>query len=108
MTVYKFEKTDTVEVTSDGIRYKVSNSWGGTFVMLDLEPGTYKSDAKVSLCTQKVGEYWSRNQYYSEKLGEAYACETGGQPFSISENAKLGFSLPQGEGVARTSIVRIL
>lgn len=108
MTVYKFEKTDTVEVTSDGIRYKVSNSWGGTFVMLDLEPGTYKTDVSVAICTEKVSEYWGHNPYYSEKLGEAYTCETGGQPFSISENAKLGFSLPQGKGVARTSIVRIL
>ena len=108
MTVYKNTESDFVEVSENGIKYKVHNDWGGTFVMLDLEPGTYKTDAMVAICTQRVSEYWNHNIYYSGKLGEAYTCETGGRPFSISENAKLGFSLPQGEGVARTSIVRIL
>lgn len=108
MTVFTRESTDFVEVKPDGVSYKVSDSWGGNFIMLDVEPGVYSSDRPVLICTQQING-WKRNEYYSEKLGvDTYAGNNGSETFSITENAKLGFSLPQGEGVIRPSIVRVL
>lgn len=109
MTVFTGKSTDFVEVMPDVVRYKVADDWGANFVMFDVEPGAYKSDRPVLICTQQI-RYAKRNGYYSEKLGvDTYAGPAPSlMPFSITENAKLGFSLPQGEGEIHPRIVRIL
>lgn len=109
MTVFTGKSTDFVEVMPDVVRYKAADDWGANFVMFDVVPGAYKSDRPVLICTQQIG-YARRNRYYSEKLGiDTYAGPTPSSiPFSITENAKLGFSLPQGEGEIHPLIVRVL
>lgn len=108
MTVFTRASTDFVEVKPDGVSYKAADDWGANFVMFDVEPGVYRSDRPVLICTQQIG-YMKRNDYYSERLGvDAYSGSVPPMSLSITENAKLGFSLPQGEGVIHPSIVRVL
>lgn len=80
--------------------------------MFDVKPGVYSLDADVmdnAICTQQVGEYWKLNDYYSEKLGvDAFSISRFGKGHvEITEDAKLGFSVPMGDGTAHPSIARV-
>lgn len=112
MTVSKTNDTDVVEVGVDGVRYSVANDYLGTFAVLDLEPGAYRVDMGdntgfIISTVQVDGSYL--NDYYSRKVGvDTYASRATSLTFTLPESGKLGFSLPQGDGVIHPSIVRVL
>lgn len=112
VTVHKAADSDVVEVGEGGVRYSVANDYLGTFAVLDLEPGAYRVDAGdntgfIISTVQVAGSYL--NDYYSRKVGvETYASRATSLTLVLPESGKLGFSLPQGEGVIHPSIVRIL
>lgn len=112
VTVHKATDSDVVEVGEDGVRYSVANDYSGTFAVLDLEPGAYRVDAGdntgfIISTVQVAGSYL--NDYYSRKVGvETYASRATSLTLVLPESGKLGFSLPQGEGVIHPSIVRVL
>lgn len=112
VTVHKTADSDVVEVGEGGVRYSVANDYLGTFAVLDLEPGAYRVDAGdntgfIISTVQVDGSYL--NDYYSRKVGvDTYASRATSLTFTLPESGKLGFSLPQGDGVIHPSIVRVL
>lgn len=101
-----------VEVGADGVRYSVANDYSGTFAMLDLEPGAYRLD-RGEYTGFAISSVQSKelvlNPYYTEIVGaDMYAGNTTSLSIVLPEPGKLGFSLPQGEGVIHPSIVRVL
>ena len=112
VTVHKAADSDVVEVGEGGVRYSVANDYLGTFAVLDLEPGAYRVDMGdntgfIISTVQVAGSYL--NDYYSRKVGvETYASRATSLTLVLPESGKLGFSLPQGEGVIHPSIVRVL
>lgn len=101
-----------VEVGVDGVRYSVANGFSGTFAVLDLEPGAYRVDMGdntgcIISTVQVAGS--SLNNYYSKKVGvDMYSSLATRLKLVLPGPGKLGFSLPQGEGVIHPSIVRVL
>ena len=112
VTVSKTNDTDVVEVGVDGVRYSVANDYLGTFAVLDLEPGAYRVDMGdntgfIISTVQVAGSYL--NEYYSKRIGvDTHASRATSLTLALPEPGKLGFSLPQGEGVIHPSIVRVL
>lgn len=112
VTVSKTNDTDVVEVGVDGVRYSVANDYLGTFAVLDLEPGAYRVDMGdntgfIISTVQVAGSYL--NEYYSKRIGvDTYASRATSLTLALPEPGKLGFSLPQGEGVIHPSIVLVL
>ena len=103
---------ESIEVTADGVRYKVRNSWSGCFFTYEIAAGTYRVDrdgADGVVASVKTDYSFTRNDYYSEKAGtDMYSSRTYGGEIALPEGGKIGFVLPQGEGVIHPSIVRIL
>lgn len=112
VTVSKTNDADVVEVGVDCVRYSVENDYLGTFAVLDLEPGAYRVDMGdntgfIVSTVQVAGSYL--NDYYSKIVGvNTYSSRATSLTFVLHEPGKLGFSLPQGEGVIHPSIVRVL
>lgn len=112
MTVHKAADSDVVEVGEGGVRYSVANDYLGTFAVLDLEPGAYRLDRGEYLgfaISSIQSKELVLNPYYTAIVGaDMYAGNTTSLPIVLPEPGKLGFSLPQGEGVMHPSIVRVL
>lgn len=109
VTAYTYDKDDYIEVTAEGIRYKVRDSWGANFILLDVGVGAYRMDRPVAISDANPDESWKPNNYYTEMVGvDMYVHNVNNTAFSLPDGAKLGFSLPQGEGVIHPSIVRVL
>ena len=103
---------ESVEVTDGGVRYVVTNSWSGCFFVYNVAAGTYRVDrggATSVLASVRTDDSFTRNDYYSEKAGtDIYSSKTYGGEIVLPEDGKIGFVLPQGEGVIHPSIVRVL
>lgn len=112
VTVGKVDESDVVEVGVDGVRYSVANSYSGTFAVFDLEPGAYRlrrDDYDGFLLSPVQVDGFELNTYYTGKIGaDVYASRMTSLTLVLPEPGKLGFSLPQGEGVIHPSIVRVL
>ena len=103
---------ESIEVTADGVRYVVTNGWSGCFFVYNVAAGTYRVDrggASSVLASVRTDDSFIRNNYYSEKAGtDIYSSKTYGGEIVLPEDGKIGFVLPQGEGVIHPSIVRVL
>lgn len=103
---------ESVEVTADGVRYVVTNGWSGCFFVYNVAAGTYRVDrggAASVLASVRTDDSFTRNDYYSGKAGtDIYSSKTYGGEIALPEDGKIGFVLPQGEGVIHPSIVRVL
>lgn len=103
---------ESVEVTADGVRYVVTNGWSGCFFVYNVAAGTYRVDrggATSVLASVRTDDSFTRNDYYSGKAGtDIYSSKTYGGEIALLEDGKIGFVLPQGEGVIHPSIVRVL
>ena len=99
-------------MTADGVRYVVKNSWSGCFFLYDVAAGTYRVDrngAASELASVRIDDSFTRNDYYSSKAGtDIYSSKNYDREIALPEDGKIGFVLPQGEGVIRPSIIRIL
>lgn len=112
LEVFTTKVGESIEVTADGVRYAVTNSWSGCFFVYSVASGTYRVDrggtASV-LATVRTDDSFTRNDYYSGKAGtDIYSSKTYDGEIALPEDGKIGFVLPQGEGVIHPSIVRIL
>ena len=112
VTVHKTADSDVVEVGEGGVRYSVANDYSGTFAVLDLEPGAYRLDRGeyIGFAISSVqSKELVLNPYYTAIVGaDMYAGNTTSLSIVLPEPGKLGFSLPQGDGVMHPSIVRVL
>ena len=110
--VNKVDESDVVEVGVDGVRYAVTNSWNGCFFVYNVAAGTYRVDrggASSVLASVITDDSFTRNDYYSEKAGtDIYSSKTYGGEIALPEDGKIGFVIPQGEGVIHPSIVSVL
>ena len=99
-------------MTPGGVNYVVTNEWSGCFFTYDIPPGIYRVDlngTNVVLSSVKASDSFSRNTYYSDKTGvDIYSSTVYSVEIILSEDGKIGFALPQGEGVAHPSIIRVL
>lgn len=110
--VNKVDESDVVEVGVDGVRYAVTNNWSGCFFVYNVAAGTYRVDrggASSVLASVITDDSFTRNDYYSEKAGtDIYSSKTYGGEIALPEDGKIGFVIPQGEGVIHPSIVSVL
>ena len=99
-------------MTADGVRYVVTNDWSGCFFVYNVAAGTYRVDrggAFSVVASVKTDYSFTRNDYYSGKEGtDIYSSRTYAGEIALPEDGKIGFVIPQGEGVIHPSIVRIL
>lgn len=103
---------ESIEVTADGVQYVVTNDWSGCFFVYNVAAGTYRVDrggASSVLASVRTDDSFIRNDYYSGKAGTGmYSSKTYGGEIALPEDGKIGFVLPQGEGVIHPSIVHVL
>ena len=112
LEVFTTKVGESIEVTADGVRYAVTNSWSGCFFVYSVAAGTYRVDrggADAVLASVRTFDSFTRNDYYSGKAGtDIYSSRTYGGEIALPEDGKIGFVIPQGEGVIHPSIVRVL
>lgn len=105
-------ENESIEVTADGVRYVVTNDWSGCFFVYNVAAGTYRVDrggASSVLASVITDDSFIRNDYYSSKAGtDIYSSKTYAGEIALPEDGKIGFVLPQGDGVIHPSIVRVL
>lgn len=109
--VYMGNSTDVVEIGDDGISYKVSNDYMGTFLTVDVDEGAYRVERPFNgftISSEEASCFYLNDYYTKIAKTDLYAGNQQSATIALARPGRLGFSLPQGEGVVHPSIVRIL